>query len=67
MTAKIYDLADFTRGQMQFALGRNGLVDRLVLRGVLVYQPTGRVKVLPRRRRRRMGAAKVLDFPMRAA
>jgi hypothetical protein len=65
----IYSLTDYQRGEMQFNIGRTGLMTQLVLRRVLIRRSLdgqsgdGKVFVLPRRRRiGKLGPAKVLEF-----
>lgn len=59
----ILDLAHYQRGEMQFNIGRTGLMTQLVLRRVLARKD-GKVFVLPRRRRiGKLGSAKVLELP----
>ena len=58
-------IQDFVRCQVVVALGRNGLTMIEVLRDALVRQSTGRVALLPRRRRRlQVAASGVRVLPM---
>lgn len=59
----VFVLSEFARGKVEVAVGRNGLQDRTVLRDAIAHLPTNTVRLLSKRKPRKMGPAKVLEFP----